>query len=71
MGFSVPPGMTLEQMLRVMAVTEPAVTGEAPTEVAVVIDPEPKPRKRARDASGRLKGDDPTTPQDEAWEAES
>lgn len=55
-----PPGMSLEQMLKVMATAEPAP------------EPDAKPaRKRARDAAGRLKGDDPSTTEDEAWEPES
>lgn len=51
MGFAMPPGMTLEEMLQAME-----------------REPEAKPvRKRARDAAGRLKADDPATPADEAW----
>lgn len=47
-----PPGMTLEQMLRVMAADEPTdqgvMMGEAPTEVQVVIQSDAKPSKRNR-----------------------
>lgn len=53
-----PPGMTLEQMLRVMSAGEPPAA-----------EPEAKlARKRARDIAGRLKADDPATPENEAWE---
>lgn len=54
-----PPGMTLEQMIEVM--------GRPPEP-----EPEPttRPARRAR-LRGRFKPDDPATPQDEAWEAES
>jgi hypothetical protein len=58
MSFAMPPGMTLEQMIKVMGTTPP---------VEVEPEPEVKPRKRARDAGGRLKADDPATPENEAW----
>lgn len=63
MGFAIPPGMTLEQMLKVMGTAEPA-----PEPVAEPVKPA---RKRARDAFGRVKADDPATPENEAWEPES
>lgn len=63
MGFSIPPGMTLEQMLKVMGNTEP--------EPAVEPEPAKPVRKRARNAFGRVKADDPATPENEAWEPES
>jgi hypothetical protein len=59
MSFAMPQGMTLEQMIKVMG-------GEQPVE-ELAAEPEVRPRKRARDAGGRLKGDDPATPENEAW----
>ena len=50
-----PAGMTVEQMLRVMA-PEP--------------EPVAQPAKRAR-VGGRFKADDPATPENEAWEPET
>ena len=54
MGFSIPQGMTLEQVLLAMGqASEP--------------EPEEKPaRKRARDTSGRLQADDLATTDNEA-----
>jgi hypothetical protein len=59
MSFAMVPGMTLEQMLRVMGPQpEPP---EAPTTAP----------RRAR-VSGKFKADDPATPDvNEAWESES
>lgn len=56
MGFSIPQGMTLEQVLLAMGqASEP--------------EPEEKPaRKRARDAAGRMMGDGPATAENEAWQ---
>lgn len=36
--------------------------------IAPTKPPTPKLRRRARDAEGQFKPDDPATPQDEAWE---
>ena len=65
-----PPGMTLEQMLRVMG---PQAAPEAPEagEGAEVVEPVRPVVKRAR-VKGRFKADDPGTPDvDEAWQQES
>ena len=63
MGFSMPAGMTVEQMLRVMA-PEAAAPDLATPEPAA-------PAKRAR-VGGKFKADDPATPAvDEAWESET
>ena len=53
-----PSGMNLEQMLQAM--------GQQPVEAEPEEESKPA-RKRARDAAGRLKGDDPATPENEAW----
>lgn len=57
--FAMPQGVTVEQMLLAMS------------QQAVEVELEAKPRKRARDSAGRLKADDPATPEDKAWESES
>lgn len=60
MSFAMVPGMTLEQMQRIMG-SEPAP-----------LQPLPPPPKRARIRSGKFRADDPATPAvDEAWEPES
>lgn len=65
------PGMTLEQMIKVMGGEQSAPAEHEAPEIRVVFEAEPepevKPRKRARDAGGRLKADDPATPENEAW----
>lgn len=62
-----PPGMTLEQMLRVMGSQVAPEVGEA----AEVVEPVRPVVKRAR-VKGRFKADDPRTADvDEAWQQES
>lgn len=76
--FSFSPGMTPEQQMAL-------VRGEREPEVAaepVAIEPEdtpvdgpaevapPKPRRRARTDRGSFRGDDPATPENEAYEPE-
>ena len=61
-----PPGVTLEQMLRVMS------NGEPPATEAVVTPAESKKKAvrkvRAKDEDGKFLADDPATPDvDEAW----
>lgn len=61
MSFAISPGTSIEQMLQALG-REPA----APEPAA----PEPAPIKRAR-VGGKFKADDPATPENEAWEAET
>ena len=73
--FAIPPGMTDEQLQQALGepapepAPAPAPAPEPAPEPVTAAEPDPpKPeRKRARDENGRLKGDDPATPQNEAW----
>lgn len=67
MSFAMVPGMTLEQMQRVMG---GKVKPELPA-LQLQQDIEPPAPKRAR-AKGKFRADDPATPEvNEAWEAET
>lgn len=60
MSFSMVPGMTLEQMQRVLGGKRAEAAEAAPA------------MKRARVRGGQFKADDPVTPEaNEAWETES
>lgn len=60
--FSFPAGINPDVLLR------PGFQGEAASAPTPAKLPAPKLRRRARDAEGQFKPDDPATPQDEAWE---
>lgn len=60
--FSFPAGMSPDVLLR------PGFQGDAISAPNPSKPPAPRLRRRTRDAEGQFKPDDPTTPQDEAWE---
>ena len=60
--FSFPAGINPDVLLR------PGFQGEAASAPTPTKPPTPKLKRRARDAEGQFKPDDPATPQDEAWE---
>ena len=60
--FSFPAGINPDVLLR------PGFQGEAASAPTPTKPPAPKLKRRARDAEGQFKPDDPATPQDEAWE---
>jgi hypothetical protein len=67
MSIAMAPGVTPEQMQRVMG-DRPAVPASPPLQQGI----EPPPAKRARVKGGKFKADDPATPDvDEAWESEN
>ena len=68
-----PPGVTLEQMLRVMNNSEPPATEAVASAPEIVVTPVEGRKKaakkvRAKDEEGKFLADDPATPDvDEAW----
>jgi hypothetical protein len=66
--FSMPPGVTLEQMLRVMSNSEPPAPEVAESRKRASKKAPPVEVERARDDDGKFLADDPATPDvDEAW----
>lgn len=61
--FSFPAGISPDVLLR------PGFQGEATSAPNPSKLPTPRFKRRARDAEGQFRPDDPATPQDEAWEA--